>query len=101
MAKKKKGRKKATKPKKEAPMDTNMIHLDEQLEGALMRCMGLLKGHCSEGGIIVKAPSGKWKVLTFGSGSKEDNFHKVLGNILAAGVMAIEEGPGGAAEWEV
>lgn len=93
MAKKKRSRKKK--------VDSHAIHHDEQLEGALMQCMKTLNGYCQEGAIIVKAPSNKWKVLTFGSGGKDDNFHRVLGNVLAAGVMAIEDGPGGAAEWTV
>ena len=45
------------------------------------------------------APSKKWKVLSFGGGDKDDNFQRVLGNVLAAGVMAIEDGPGDATEW--
>lgn len=93
MAKKKRSRKK--KP------DGMAIHHDEQLEGALMQCMKTLNGYCGEGAIIVQAPSKKWKVLTFGGGNKEDNFHRVLGNVLAAGVMAIEDGPGDASEWTV
>ncbi|CAB4139553.1 hypothetical protein UFOVP340_51 [uncultured Caudovirales phage] len=93
MAKKKRSRKKK--------VDNMAIHHDEQLEGALMQCMKTLKDYCGEGAIIVQAPSGKWKVLTFGGGNKDDNFHRVLGNVLAAGVMAIEDGPGDASEWTV
>lgn len=100
MAKKK--RKKVVKKKAvQKPVNCNDIHKDEQLEGALMRCMGFLKEYCPEGAIIVQSPSGKWKVLSFGSGPREENFHKVLGNVLTAGVLALEEGPDGAAEWEI
>lgn len=93
MAKKKRSRKKK--------VDGMAIHHDEQLEGALMQCMKTLKDYCKEGAIIVQAPSKKWKVLTFGGGNKDDNFQRVLGNVLAAGVMAIEDGPGDASEWTV
>ena len=90
MAKKKRSRKK---------VDPTAIHKDEQLEGALLASLKLLKSYCTEGAIIVQAPSGKWKVLSFGGGDKDDNFKRVLGNVLAAGVMAIEDGPGDATEW--
>jgi hypothetical protein len=91
MAKKKRSRK-----KKEDP---TALHRDEQLEGALMESLKILKHYCAEGAIIVQSPSKKWKVLTFGGGNKDDNFHRVLGNVLAAGVMAIEDGPGDTTEW--
>lgn len=91
MAKKKRSRKKK--------VDNTAIHHDEQLEGALLQALKTLKHYCTEGAIIVKAPSNKWKVLSFGGGDKDDNFHRVLGNVLAAGVMAIEDGPGDATEW--
>lgn len=90
MAKKKRSRKKA---------DPTAIHHDEQLEGALLQALKTLKPYCKEGAIIVQAPSKKWKVLSFGGGDKDDNFHRVLGNVLAAGVMAIEDGPADATEW--
>ena len=91
MAKKKRSGKKK--------VDPTAIHKDEQLEGALLASLKLLKPYCLEGAIIVMAPSKKWKVLSFGGGDKDDNFHRVLGNVLAAGVMAIEDGPGDATEW--
>jgi hypothetical protein len=96
MAKKKRSRKKKVVHKK---IDPTAIHKDEQLEGALLASLKLLKFYCTEGAIIVQANSGKWKVLSFGGGDKDDNFHRVLGNVLAAGVMAIEDGPGDATEW--
>lgn len=96
MAKKKRSGKKKVVRKK---VDPTAIHQDEQLEGALLASLKLLKPYCSEGAIIVMAPSKKWKVLSFGGGDKDDNFQRVLGNVLAAGVMAIEDGPGDATEW--
>jgi hypothetical protein len=97
MAKKKRsGKKKVVRKKK---VDPTAIHQDEQLEGALLASLKLLKPYCLEGAIIVMAPSKKWKVLSFGGGDKDDNFQRVLGNVLAAGVMAIEDGPGDATEW--
>lgn len=89
------------KKKRRKKDDNQAIHRDEQLEGALMQCMKTLNGYCIEGAIIVQAPSKKWKVLTFGGGDKDENFQRVLGNVLAAGVMAIEDGPGDASEWTV
>ena len=87
------------KKKRRKKVDPTAIHKDEQLEGALLASLKLLKPYCIEGAIIVMAPSKKWKVLSFGGGDKDDNFQRVLGNVLAAGVMAIEDGPGDATEW--
>ena len=89
----------AKKKRRKKKVDPTAIHKDEQLEGALLASLKLLKPYCLEGAIIVMAPSKKWKVLSFGGGDKADNFQRVLGNVLAAGVMAIEDGPGDATEW--
>jgi hypothetical protein len=76
-----------------------VTHGDEQLEGAMMDALTKLKGYCPQGVIIINSRSDKWKVLTFGGGSKEMNFHAVLGAALAAGVTALEKGPEDATEW--
>ena len=89
----------AKKKRRKKKVDPAAIHKDEQLEGALLASLKLLKPYCLEGAIIVMAPSKKWKVLSFGGGDKDDNFQRVLGNVLAAGVMAIEDGLGDATEW--
>ena len=91
MAKKKRSGKKK--------VDSNAIHRDEQFEGALLASLKLLKPYSVEGAIIVMAPNKKWKVLSFGGGDRDDNFQRVLGNVLAAGLTAIEDGPGDSTEW--
>ena len=87
------------KRKRRKKVDDGVTSGDEQLEGAMMDALSKLKGYCPQGVIILNSRSDKWKVLTFGGGSKEQNFHAVLGAALAAGVTALENGPGDATEW--
>ena len=90
------------KPKhsKQNNIDKYIItHSDEQLEGALMECLQILKVYCVEGSVIVKASGDKWKVLSFG-GSKQRNFELVLGDSLRAGVEALETGGDNITNWD-
>jgi len=93
-------RRKSNRNSKQNNMHRYVItHSDEQLEGALMECLQLLKVYCVEGSVIVKASGDKWKVLSFGA-NKQRNFEVVLGDSLRAGVEALETGGDNITNWD-